>query len=156
MECKSRKKEIEKQLNILLKKDRRSKRRQEIVRKASSSGRRSTTPVFSSSCLSSDSVCSEASTPTSRSSSVKSSDDVDKQLEYRGKKRLLELVLTGDSSRKDQQEAVTQRTLSLSPPDRHQIHSLSSDEDAQSASIINPTGSIVEYLADEEEAEHCF
>ena len=120
MECKSRKKEIEKQLNLLLKKDKRSKRRQEILQKTSSGGRRATTPVHSSPYLSSDSVCSEASTPRSRSSSLKSSDDVDKQLEHRGKRRQLELVLMSPSATgHEEQEAVDLGTPSIeSTPSR--------------------------------------
>ena len=161
MECKSRKREIEKQLNLLLQKDRRSKKRQEILRKVSSRGRRSKTPLLSSPHLSSDSVCSEASTPTSRSSSTKSSGGIDKLLEHRGKRRQLELALMDHSSRKDQedqQEAVHLRmpsTEPLSPPGTHQAHSPSSDEDIQSVSTVHPTSPVV-YLADEEELEQSF
>ena len=135
MDCKSRKREIEKQLNILLQKDRRSKRRKEYMRKELSE-RRSTTPV---SLLSSDSVCSEASTPTSRSNSTKSSGD--------NGRRQLELALMEHSNTQDRQG------LQICTPATPEVHSLSSDEDTQSTSTVHPTYSPVE---DEEELLNFF
>ena len=130
MECKSRKRGTEKQLNLLLQKDRWFKKRKEFIRKASLGGRQS--PAFSSPPLSPDSVCSEASTPTSRSSG-----GTDKQLEHRGRRRQLEVALM------DQQESENPRMPSMEPLSTpgtpREVHTLSLEEETLSASPIHPT-----------------